>query len=163
MWVPVYGFEARYEVSSEGIVRNRKTGRVLTSGSPVNGYPRVTLYDGIAPRPIKTHKIVANSFLGPCPEGKEVRHADGDRANPRLDNLSYATKTENHADKVRHGTHNKGSRHNLAKLTEFLVVDIRRRYATGETPTEIAADVGVTRSNISSIVHRKTWTHVGDV
>lgn len=45
------------------------------------------------------------AFAGPCPEGLEVRHLDGDPANNRLTNLCYGTHSENVQDSLRHGTH----------------------------------------------------------
>jgi hypothetical protein len=40
----------------------------------------------------------------------ECRHADGNRANPRLSNLSWGTSGDNNLDQVRHGTHNNASK-----------------------------------------------------
>jgi hypothetical protein len=54
------------------------------------------------------HVLVAAAFLGPCPDGQEVRHLDGDKLNNCLDNLIYGTRSENNLDTVRHGHHKKG-------------------------------------------------------
>ena len=51
------------------------------------------------------HSLVAESFIGPRPEGMEVCHNDGDPTNNHLDNLRYGTSSGNELDKVRHGTH----------------------------------------------------------
>jgi hypothetical protein len=50
------------------------------------------------------HRLVLEAFVGPCPEGMECRHLDGDPANNRLENLRWGTHRENAADQVRHGT-----------------------------------------------------------
>ena len=49
------------------------------------------------------HRLVARAFLGPCPDGMEVLHRDGDGSNARLSNLRYGTHADNGADMVRHG------------------------------------------------------------
>ncbi len=53
------------------------------------------------------HRLIALTFLGPCPEGLEVCHNDGDPTNNRLDNLRYDTHVGNEADKILHGTDNR--------------------------------------------------------
>jgi hypothetical protein len=44
------------------------------------------------------------AFQGPCPNGLEVRHLDGNRTNPKLNNLKYGTRIENMQDAILHGT-----------------------------------------------------------
>lgn len=51
------------------------------------------------------HVLVAAAFLGPRPDGMQVRHADGDRFNNHLSNLCYGTSKDNTDDAIRHGTH----------------------------------------------------------
>ena len=41
------------------------------------------------------HRMVAEVFLGPCPDGYEVDHIDGNKQNNNLSNLQYLTKEEN--------------------------------------------------------------------
>lgn len=41
------------------------------------------------------HKIVAETFLGPTPEGLEIDHIDGDKSRNVLQNLEYVTHSEN--------------------------------------------------------------------
>ena len=50
--------------------------------------------------------------------------------------------------------------HANSKIGEAHVRDIRRRHAKGETRAALAKDYGVTPSNISCIVLRKSWKHV---
>src|SRR5271166_1685861 len=44
------------------------------------------------------HTLVLLTFVGPCPEGYECRHLDGNPANNRLRNLAWGTRLENAAD-----------------------------------------------------------------
>ncbi|GAC81679.1 HNH endonuclease [Gordonia malaquae] len=51
------------------------------------------------------HRLVMETFVGPCPSGMEVRHLNGEPADNRLENLAYGTRSENVLDSVAHGTY----------------------------------------------------------
>ena len=111
-WRSVVGHSG-YEVSSDGQVRSveravvhkdgrvrRFKGKLLSPGIASNGYPTVA----IGKHNSRTvHSLVAEAFIGPCPEGMEVLHADDDRTNPRLENLSYGTRSRNLRDAYARG------------------------------------------------------------
>ena len=116
-WRPVTGYEGAYEVSSNGQVRSlartitRGPGirqklreRILkvgvSSGAP---HPRVALHKEGAWRWAYVHHLVAAEFIGPRPDGMYVLHADDDPTNNRVENLRYASPSENNFDAVRHG------------------------------------------------------------
>jgi DNA-binding CsgD family transcriptional regulator len=54
----------------------------------------------------------------------------------------------------------RGSGHHFSRLTAAQVIEIRQAADAGETRRSIADRYGVTPENVSSIVLRKTWTHV---
>lgn len=95
---------------------------------------------------------------GERPDGQQVRHLDGNPANNQLANLCYGTPRENQADRVRHGTHCRGSQHPQSKLTEEDVAEIRR--LGDQRHAALAKRFGVQRNTISRILQRKSWTHV---
>jgi hypothetical protein len=68
-------------------------------------YKYVQLYRGKTQVKRYVAHLVAEAFIGPRPEGKEVCHNDGDAANNWASNLRYDTHSENLFDAVRHGTH----------------------------------------------------------
>jgi transcriptional regulator with XRE-family HTH domain len=98
--------------------------------------------------------MVAEAFLGPCPKGEEVRHGDGDRTNPRLDNLSYGTRAQNIADCKIHGTFKNGS----PALTETIVREIAAQ--RDEPAKELAKIYGVSVGAIMNIRLGRTWRHL---
>lgn len=112
-WLPVIDYEGLYLVSDFGRVRslprNTTSGRIMKLPPDKHGYPWVTLTKNGKQKRRAVHQLVAEAFIGPCPEGQEVRHKDGDPANARADNLCYGTHGENMMDAVRHGTHPTGS------------------------------------------------------
>jgi hypothetical protein len=95
------------------------------------------------------------AFNGECPEGMEIAHGDGDKTNPRLSNLRYATRSENQMDRVAHGMSNRGERHGMAKLTAQDVLTIRE--VIDETQSALAKRFGVTTSCIRRVLSRRTW------
>ena len=53
-----------------------------------------------------------------------------------------------------------GENHPCTKMTAEKVREIRRRSANGEGNRPLAAEFGVTHSNISAIVLRKSWAYI---
>lgn len=125
-WRAVPGFEGQYEVSDHGRVRSldrtedfqridyrsgkltdvsrRHIGAVLVPEKvKKSGYLRVQLGRG---NKIYVHTLVLTAFTGPCPDGFECLHGDGDRTNNCDFNLRWGTRIENVADMVKHGTAN---------------------------------------------------------
>jgi hypothetical protein len=171
IWLPVVGYESLYEVSSLGRIRSldrkvqRKDGhwqsypsRILSQNKGSHGYLGVALCNGGVKGKTRTvHSIVAEAFLGPRPEGFEVMHIDGDRANPKLSNLKYGTGAENQADRFFHGTHSRGEKNPSAKMTREQVVLARQMRANGARLAEIAKIFGVSARTVSDAVKGKTW------
>lgn len=106
-WRPIEGFTS-YEVSDEGQVRShrRATPRVLRPATDPKGYRLVTLFRGdrATRRNYRVHSLVMAAFVGPRPEGQQVRHLNGDPADNRLSNLAYGTPQQNVRDCFDHGT-----------------------------------------------------------
>lgn len=109
-WKPVVGWDEYYEVSNMGRVRRIAGGQgVRTQGttkklSPdMAGYLCTTLNrPGMQMRP-HVHRLVLETFVGPCPDGMECRHVDGNQMNNWLSNLKWGTSQENAEDRVRQG------------------------------------------------------------
>jgi hypothetical protein len=156
-WRPVVGYEGVYEVSNIG--RVRRSGRIIAQPL-VLGYPSVHLcWLGIRKRHY-VHRLVAKAFIGPPPEGRSVNHIDGNKSNPRVENLEYATAKENTAHAIRVLGCFLGERNGSAKLTEQKVRRARELCRNGRTQTAVATVFGVYKATISKAVRRSTWSHV---
>lgn len=126
VWRGVVGYEGQYEVSNFGRVRSLSRvfydsigrlrpfpGQLLAASPNSDGYPRVTLPDPSRPLGqviVLIHQLVLTAFVGPCPLGMECCHGDGDRANNRLTNLRWDTRSANQQDTLRHGRHHMRNR-----------------------------------------------------
>lgn len=154
-----------YFVSSSGLVLSTRKGKrkILVRCVSSTGYLAVNLYreDGTH-KYAKVHQIVALVWLGRKPKGHCVNHKDGDKKNPNVENLEYATFQGNLAHAFGTGLRipSHGSKHHWSKLKEVDVVEIRRLFSGGQDQTSISKMYGVNSSCISDIVTRKTWKHV---
>lgn len=107
-WRPVVGYENRYEVSDKGKVRSLLSGkrRELKQNPDTHGHLAVNLYNGSRATVKKnyTHVMVAASFIGPRPKGKQVCHGPlGIKVNT-IRNLYYGYPSENGLDRRRDNT-----------------------------------------------------------
>lgn len=193
-WRPVTGFPD-YSVSSDGQImrtspdmKGRISGRPLKATPDTDGYLQVNLFNCGAKRTMKVHTAVCAAFHGVKPsDAHEVAHGDGDQLNNCADNLRWATRKENAADRDDHGRTSRGARHpsqvrpgylptgddhwtrrnptartvgerhGCARLTEN---DVRSIRVDDRKNTEIAAAFGVTSTTVGHIKSRKTWSHV---
>lgn len=103
-WLPVVGWESLYEVSDQGRIRSMRTGRIMRPGRLPTGYKYFGAHGRGKTQNHYVHRVVLEAFIGPCPEGMECCHNDGNPQNNRLENLRWDTKTNNGADTRRHGT-----------------------------------------------------------
>lgn len=103
-WLPVVGYEDRYEISDLGRLRRIKRGPNTRIGfvkvatlKKQTGYLCYGLNDANG-RPVQhtAHSLVARAFLGPPPTPEhEVNHIDGVKVNNVRDNLEWATAQQN--------------------------------------------------------------------
>jgi len=151
-WKPLLG---PYEVSDEGQIRHMRTGRIRRPKTlPPWGYLQVTLYVDGAFVYEYVHRAVLKAFVGPCPEGQQARHLNGDRNDNRLENLAWGTPLENAADTIRHGRQQRGEDRPGAKLTEENVRAIR---AAAGRHADIAAPFGISTQLVGQIKRGEKW------
>jgi hypothetical protein len=119
-WVPIPGHPG-YLVSNDGRVFGKR-GRLLkpTPHSKGFGHQRIKLVREDGRRiEMYVHTLVAQVFIGPRPNGMEVRHLDGNAADNRPANLAWGTRSENQSDAVRHGTHANAKKNHCKYGHEF--------------------------------------------
>jgi hypothetical protein len=167
---PIPGFPG-YCAGSDGTIWGSKrpnSGEVHSNGwrkmKPFinrQGYLCLSLRVDCKSRPARVNRLVLMAFVGPCPDGYQSCHDNGDRLDNRPGNLRWDTPKANQGDALRHGTRAMGSRQGLAKLTEHDVSVIRSRADHGSRCVDLAREYGMTLQAIRSIVFRRTWRHVG--
>ena len=169
IWVPAFGYEGLYSVSSAGRVRSedrvvkhhrggpkRLTGAILKPHQNKHGYLQLTLCKENVRTKHSVHRLVLMSFTKTSPQ-LDTRHIDGSRQNNAIANLEWGTRTDNMQDCVKHGRTNRGSRNPRAVLDEDKVRSIRR---DSRSQSAIAAEYGVDQSTISNVIRGKHWDYV---
>jgi hypothetical protein len=160
-WRPIPGFDG-YEASNQGRVRSllRKEPKILAPDKSLPYWKFCLRRNKKSAHPF-LHHLVLNAFRGPCPEGMEASHLNGDRNDNRLENLIWESRTENMRRKNGHGTMAKGESHGGAKVIATDVQKIRRRYAAGGVGVrKLAKEFGLSKSNVWYIVKKETWRHI---
>lgn len=117
-WREIPGWEGYYAVSDDGQVKSlarsvqgrpgvliNKRERLLTSQINSSGYLVVWLCRDNKRTQVSVHRLVLSAFVGPCPEGMEGCHNNGNPSDNRVENLRWDSRSENTKDRVRHGTH----------------------------------------------------------
>lgn len=95
IWKTIDGFED-YEISNCGKVRNRITGKELSTKHPdkIHGYCRVYIKTKRGYVTKTVHRLVADAFI-PNPENKEqVHHKNRDKTDNSVENLEWVTPEE---------------------------------------------------------------------
>jgi hypothetical protein len=102
----VVGFEEQYSITEDGMIWSHKRGRWMSVYYTKTGYKRVTLRDFNnlnKARSFLVHRLVAQSYI-PNPEQKpEVNHVNCKRDDNRVENLEWATRSENNQHAWDHG------------------------------------------------------------
>lgn len=120
-------------------------------GNDSHGYARI---DGQG-----VPRLACEAEHGPAPSPRhQAAHGcgKGHLACVTKGHLRWATRPENEADRLIHGTSNRGSQHGMAKLTEADVVQIRN-LCGHRFQREIAEQFGIDQSTVSDIRRRKLW------
>jgi len=146
--------------NGRGKIRPWDKARRLKPSTAKDGYRRVCLSHNGREQTALVHTLVLTAFVGPRPTGMECRHIDGCKTNNHVSNLAWGTSSENHHDKLLHGTRQWGEQATNVKLKTNDVLEIRRRAANGECITDIAKDFPVDQPAIYKIISRKRWKHV---
>ena len=109
IWKAIDKYEGIYEISSLGRVRSAKgkityselgevrhwKQRIFKQKIDRQGYKRVTLYKNKVGKSFLVHRLVAISFLKPDSDRNIVNHKDGNPQNNHVENLEWATYSEN--------------------------------------------------------------------
>jgi hypothetical protein len=95
--------------------------------------------------------LVLLTFVGPCPDGMECCHNDGNPSNDSKGNLRWDTYEANEADKRLHGTYLYGESLHQTIIVNSDLEEIIDRQSSGESYANIAADFGVSVMTIWKI------------
>ena len=167
-WKEIPGYDGDYQVSNLGRIRSFKKwndgrkSRILKPSTNSYGYHFVMLSKNGKQTPKTIHRLIAKAFI-PNPKNKRtINHKNGDKADNKIENLEWATYSENHKHAFKNGLRNhKGENSPLSKLTENNVLTIRAIPKWfGISQVEISRAFNVDPSHISDIIRRQRWAHI---
>lgn len=170
VWKDHPDYDGAYQVSDDGRVRSvtrlvncpvgqrSSPGKELSQVVTEDGRCFANLWRYNEQRSARVHRLVLETFIGPCPEGMECRHLDGDASNNHVPNLVWGTHQENEADRVVHNRVPRGERQGSSKLTTWDVRWIKRFTKHGFSTQQYLAGVfGVCQAQISRIHTGEEW------
>jgi len=124
------------------------------------GYGRLT-FSG---RSFTAHRCAYEFLLGAIPSGMFACHHCDEPPCVRPDHLFLGAAVDNTRDMIQKNRGavppSAGSANGHARLDELRVLEIRERFAAGETPGMLAATFGVSSSSINGIIRGSAWAHV---
>jgi hypothetical protein len=167
IWKVVSGFPD-YEISHAGVVRRltskkrARAGAVKEQWQSTSGRMNVGLYRDGRGHKFQVHRLVLEAFVGPCPEGMECRHLDGNHLNNDLTNLEWSDHTVNMRDRVAHGTSLHGERNPLARITHWhakAIRILRERHSQPRSGVNafLSRFMGISISIVSKVGRGSTW------
>ena len=166
MWKKFYldGIETDYSVSTEGIVRKDTTNYILSQSSQQD-YKFVTLLVQGKQKRMRVHRMVAETFLD-NPENKPyVNHINGNRGDNNVENLEWATPSENTQHAVETGLFISGR---ARPVIQYNLDGMRM--ATFASASEAARQTGGSQSKITMCCRRQRqsandyqWRYYDDI
>lgn len=152
-----------YTITKDGQVWSKRYGRWRKPSVGRHGHLHVVFHKN---KTQCVHRLVLETHVGPCPEGMECRHIDGNPANNNLRNLKWGTHKENAQDMVKHGTStllNKfGEKNFRSKLSDR---DRRLIFSVYHDGTylqqELADHFNIDQTTIHYIVQNSRWAEEG--
>lgn len=161
LWKDIKGYEGHYQISNSGEVKSLKKNRQKILSNRVNafGYHHVSLLKDGKTKEKLVHRLVAEHFLNET-EKETVNHIDCNKINNHVDNLEWATRSE----QMIHAYHHKLKKpvHN-GILTDEEVREIRSIYKARTKDLgmrALARKYNVSDSTIFKLISNRSYKDV---
>ena len=152
VWMDVKDYENQYEVSSNGDIRNKKTGTILSKSLMGAGYVKADLWkDGVRWQ-TSAHRIVASAFVANPEMLDEVNHINGDKTDNRVCNLEWVSRSDN----VKHSYYELGN-----QVKPVIATHIERGEKFHYPSISAAERDGFSSANIINVINGKRKQHKG--
>ena len=147
----IAGFET-YSVSDHGNVKNNKTARIMKTRFHPEGYIIVDMRLNKQRYSKRVHILVANAFIANPDEKACVDHIDNIKSNNNINNLRWATNSENQHNKSMMSNNTSGVKgvvwdKDRNKWRSQIMIDGIRIYLGSFTNIEDAKQARITRAN----------------
>ena len=151
-------FEHLWEISDSGKVRNRRTQKYLKLRMRKDGYIDVKLNY----KRYLVHRLVALLFIENPENLQQVNHRDGQRNNPRVENLEWVNQYQNMRHAIETGLFpdREGERNGRATITKAQALLIKSLLSEGFTMKYIAMKLNLSYTIITNIKYGKAWSYL---
>ena len=126
--------------------------RKLNAAEWLGGYMAVQVCTNFKRRKYYLHRVVAEAFHGK-PDGLQVRHLDGCKANNSASNLAWGTAIENASDRDAHGTTARNEMNGNYSVSDDRVAEAVQMVRDGVPQRKVAAAFGVSQSAVWRWAH----------
>ena len=167
--IPILGLN-KYVISKCGLIYSLHSNknRIINAATDKDGYKVLTLRRYNKPYYIKLHRLLALTFIGPCPEGFVCNHKNTIKDDNSIDNLEWVSQKQNyHHSKNINGKdyYNPikwtGEKHGLTKLSDSDAITIRTRFKKiKESQKQISLRYKVSPSCIGRLLRNETFKHI---
>lgn len=160
-WLNVVGWERFYKISSMGRVYSKRYKKIMASHENHKGYLRINLNYNYKRKGFLVHRLVLIAFVGPPSTTKDqTNHKDGIKTNNNIENLEWASQSENQRHAYSLGLKTvKGEMNPKAKLKIRDVLEIRELIRNKIRQIDIAKLYNITQAQVSQIKLGKSWNY----
>lgn len=126
----INGYDGLYSACSNGSIISlpKKTRKGIRTLKPIKvafGYYAVDLVKDKKIKRFLVHRLIANAFLDNTENKPQVNHINGLKGDNSLENLEWATASENQKHAIKNGLRSaKGEKNSQSKLTKDQVLEI---------------------------------------
>lgn len=143
-----------YQISNMGVIKIKKTGRILKQHLDKQGCSCVTIYTNNIPKKLRVKNLVAKHFLHNPYHYKYIRNINLDKRDNRAENLEWLKKNPYKKRSLNKFT--------CSKLDNEKVKEIKYLLTQSRPRKEIAKTYQVSLSAIQKIASGESWNHIRD-
>jgi len=160
IWQDIPGFPNYYACREGYILSKKNTGPIVLKGiTHERGHLYIFLYRDNLRVKKYIHDLILITFIGFPTQNQLCRHLDGNPTHNELSNLHWGTPLENSNDKRIHGTMPYGEKSGTHKLTEYDVLEIRKKHRSMSL-RELGKRFGVSHTAIRRAALGIKWGHL---